>query len=89
MKTDHDCILTFLRRYGCDKCAMIYFHTCIPTNAVDIFKRADVGAIHAFDAKSAADDIKVLMHYVDEIVGPIMITEFVSITTNQTVKSAL
>ncbi|MGH2066453.1 magnesium transporter, partial [Aerococcus sp. L_4] len=60
--------------------------------AVDILNELNVEKVRTYMhlmPKAAADDIKVLMHYADETVGSIMTTEFVSITTNQTVKSAM
>ena len=88
---DHDRILTFLYdmddKYAAD--VLSYMYT---DNAVDILNELDVEKVRTYMhmmPKAAADDIKVLMHYADETVGSIMTTEFVSITTNQTVKSAM
>ena len=88
---DHDRILTFLYdmddKYAAD--VLSYMYT---DNAVDILNELNVEKVRTYMhlmPKAAADDIKVLMHYADETVGSIMTTEFVSITTNQTVKSAM
>jgi magnesium transporter len=88
---DHDQILTFLYdmedHYAAD--VLSYMYT---DNAVDILNELKPEKIRTYMhlmPKAAADDIKVLMHYADETVGSIMTTEFVSITTNQTVKSAM
>ncbi len=88
---DHDRILTFLYdmddKYAAD--VLSYMYT---DNAVDILNELHPDKVRTYMhmmPKAAADDIKVLMHYADETVGSIMTTEFVSITTNQTVKSAM
>lgn len=88
---DHDHILTFLYDMD-DKYAAEVLSYMYTDNAVDILNELKADKVRTYMhlmPKAAADDIKVLMHYADETVGSIMTTEFVSITTNQTVKSAM
>lgn len=61
-------------------------------NAVDILHELDKEQLVSYLTlmeKEAADEIKGLLHYEESTAGSIMTTEFISISANQTVRSAM
>lgn len=73
--------------YAADTLANMY-----TDNAVDVLntlEKEQVASYLTIMDKESAEDIKGLLHYEEYTAGSIMTTEFVAISTNQTVKSAM
>lgn len=74
-------------KYAADMLAHMY-----TDNAVDVLNRLDKDQAASYLTimdKEASQDIKGLLHYEEYTAGSIMTTEFVAISANQTVRSAM
>lgn len=80
-------LLEMSPNYAADMFASMY-----ADNAVDILNELDKEQLVSYLTlmeKEAADEIKGLLHYEESTAGSIMTTEFIAISANQTVQSAM